>query len=345
MRIYHLSHTDLDGYACQYIVNFYFNKVRFYNSNYGKEINDNFYLILKDIEKDEEEQAIILITDLNLSLTQCEEFDKICQEKNIKILLLDHHQSGEECARKYAWYFLDSSRCATKIVYEFFSKLCFEDEKIQKFVKVVNAVDIWLSDDEYFELGKVFLGLISGAKELNRVMFSEHSVAYMFYLLKRARSFIEQEKANQALDNAVHFIKKDFFLKDTDDTLANLISNFVVNKLSEFKENFSIEYQGYKGLLTYNIGNTSIIGNEFLLKNTDFDFFMDISSKKTLSFRANNNVDVSLIAKNLVGGGGHKNASGGFFAAFKDSANYNYVKAQIVDLIKSKELKKEEGAK
>ncbi|WP_235671762.1 hypothetical protein, partial [Campylobacter coli] len=22
MKIYHLSHTDLDGYACQYIVNF-----------------------------------------------------------------------------------------------------------------------------------------------------------------------------------------------------------------------------------------------------------------------------------------------------------------------------------
>ncbi|WP_229239206.1 hypothetical protein, partial [Campylobacter volucris] len=24
MKIYHLSHTDLDGYACQYVVNFYF---------------------------------------------------------------------------------------------------------------------------------------------------------------------------------------------------------------------------------------------------------------------------------------------------------------------------------
>ncbi|HFU2364509.1 TPA: hypothetical protein ACH5I0_001537, partial [Campylobacter jejuni] len=23
MKIYHLSHTDLDGYACQFIVNFY----------------------------------------------------------------------------------------------------------------------------------------------------------------------------------------------------------------------------------------------------------------------------------------------------------------------------------
>ncbi|MCE3579607.1 3'-to-5' oligoribonuclease B, partial [Campylobacter jejuni] len=29
------------------------------------------------------------------------------------------------------------------------------------------------------------------------------------------------------------------------------------------------------------------------------------------------------------------------FATFKDGANYNYIKAQIIDLIKSKELKKE----
>ena len=53
MKIYHLSHTDLDGYACQFIVNFYFKNVKFYNSNYGKEINENFNSIIGDIEKDE----------------------------------------------------------------------------------------------------------------------------------------------------------------------------------------------------------------------------------------------------------------------------------------------------
>ena len=75
MKIYHLSHTDLDGYACQYIVNFYFKDVKFYNSNYGKEINENFTSILNDIEKDEENEALFLISDLNLTLKQCEEFE------------------------------------------------------------------------------------------------------------------------------------------------------------------------------------------------------------------------------------------------------------------------------
>ncbi|KAA6230209.1 3'-to-5' oligoribonuclease B [Campylobacter sp. LR291e] len=342
MKIYHLSHTDLDGYSCQYITNFYFKNLRFYNSNYGKEINENFNIILEDIKNDEEKKALILITDLNLTLNQCEEFDKICKEKNIKILLLDHHQSGLECMQKFDWYFLDSTRCATKIVYDFFSKICVENEELSEFARVVNAVDIWLKEDKYFELGKVFLNLIANAKEINRVMFKNESINYFFFLLKNACKFIHKENANIALDNAIYFIKKDYFSSLNDDTLANLISCFVVEILSKEKERFRIYYERKKGILTYNIGSTSIIGNDFLVKNPDYDFFVDINSRKAVSFRANGNFDVSLMAKKLVGGGGHKSASGGLFAGFKDSSNYNYIRAQFIDLIKSKEVKKEE---
>lgn len=89
MKIYHLSHTDLDGYACQFIVNFYFKSVKFYNSNYGKEINENFNSIIGDIEKDENfGKAIILITDLNLNLNQCEEFEKFAKRKILKFFFL-----------------------------------------------------------------------------------------------------------------------------------------------------------------------------------------------------------------------------------------------------------------
>ena len=337
--IYHLSHTDLDGYACQYVSNFYFKNVKFYNSNYGKEINDNFTTMLNDIEKNDDKNAFILITDLNLSLTQCEEFDKTCKEKGIKILLLDHHQTGEECFKKFAWYLLDVKRCAAKITYDFFSKICKENDKLSSLINVVNAVDIWLSKDANFELGKVFLNLIATAKEINRVMFKELNVHYMFFLIDRACKFIGKENAPILLENAVHFIKKDFFDRGKDDTLLNLTSNFIVEKLSEFKNEFSIEYKNHLGILTSNIGNTSVIGNEFLLKNKEFDFFIDVNSRKTLSFRANGKVDVSLMAKSLVNGGGHKNASGGLFAAYKESANYKAIKAQIIDLIKSKELK------
>ncbi|EAK9945808.1 3'-to-5' oligoribonuclease B [Campylobacter lari] len=343
MKIYHLSHTDLDGYACQYVLDFYFKNCYFYNSNYGKEINENFNVIFKNIEEDlkqnPNEEFVILITDLNLTLSQCEDFQKAIEGKKIKLLLLDHHQSGLECMQKYPWYFLDDKRCATKIVYDFFSKSYGENKALSEFVDVVNAVDIWLSEDENFELGKVLLGMVSGAKEINRVMFAQENIKYLFYLFDVCRKYIHQKNAHINLDDDLHGLKKSFFKKENDDTLSNLISKFMVERLSVNKEKFSVFYKGSKGLLTSNIGNTSVIGNDFLMQNPDFDFFVDLSSRKTLSFRANNKVDVSLMAKSLVNGGGHKNASGGLFAAYKDSSNYDFIKAQFVDLIKSKELK------
>lgn len=341
MKIYHLSHTDLDGYGCQFVLNFYCKNCVFLNSNYGREINDNFAMIINainlDLQANPDEKFIVLISDLNLNLTQCEEFEKALQGKNAKLLLLDHHQSGLECSQKYAWYVLDSSRCATKIVYEFFSQLFGENEALRKLVCVINAVDIWLKDDENFELGKVCLAMISGAKEINRVMFSKENINYMFFLLQKVQNFIDKDEANIVLEDSLHFLKKEFFKSDKNDTLGNLLSAFVVRLLSQNKDKFMLSYQGHKGILTYSIGNTSVIGNDFLVQNPEFDFFIDVSSKKTLSFRANGKVDVSLMAKKLIGGGGHKNASGGLFVAFKDSADYECIKAQIEDLITNKE--------
>ncbi len=340
MQIYHLSHIDLDGYACQFVVQHFLKKVHFYNSNYGREINDNFYAILNKIneglEKNPDEKSFLLISDLNLTLAQCEEFSKALENKNTFLLLLDHHKSGLECALKYEWYFLDDKKCATKIVYEFFADIYGRDERLEELVNVVNAVDLWLKDDKDFELGKVFLNLVAGAKELNRVMFNKKHIEYIFFLLDKASYFIGQKDAPIELDNALHFIKKSFFKDQNDDTLSNLISSFITELLSEQKHKFVIFYEGKKGILTTNIGNTSVIGNEFLVKNPEFDFFLDVSSKKTLSFRANDKIDVSLMAKKLVGGGGHKNASGGLFVSFKDSINYEVIKAQIMDLITSK---------
>ena len=52
MAIFHLSHTDLDGYGAQFVTNFYFDNIKFFNSNYGKEINEKFAQILrKDISQ------------------------------------------------------------------------------------------------------------------------------------------------------------------------------------------------------------------------------------------------------------------------------------------------------
>ena len=335
MKIYHLSHTDLDGYGAQFVLDFYFKNCVFFNSNYGREINDSFNMILNEINNklEENEKFIIFISDLNLTPSQCEDLENAIKDKNAKIFLLDHHQSGAESAAKYHWYLLDSSRCATKMVYEFLSKIYGTDEELGRLVELINAIDIWLKDDENFELGKVFLAMVAGAREINRVLFKEENTRYIFFLLKNACKFIGQKNANIALEDKVHFLKKDFFKDQKDDTLGNLLSHYVVKLLGENKERLSIFYEDYKGILTYNIGNVSVIGNDFLVQNKDFDFFIDVNSRKSLSFRSNDKMDVSLMAKSLVGGGGHKNASGGLFSSFKDSSDYELIKAQMQDLI------------
>lgn len=338
--VYHLSHTDLDGYGCQIVAKKFFENINFYNSGYGNEISERISEIFSDIDKEDFKENTILITDINLTLAQCKLIEENIQkcEKDIDILLLDHHKSGQECADKYKWYHLDISKCATKITFEYFNFLYGGADELEKFVSVVNAIDIWLKKDKYFELGKVFMKLISDAKEINRIMFPKENTDFIFGMLEDAKKYIEKNNANISLDDNLHKIKKNFFRqKESNDTLDNLSSKYVVKLLSSKKEQMSIFYKGAKGILTYSIGNVSVVGNDFLAKNPDFDFFMNITSRKSISLRANGKVDVSIMAKELANGGGHPNASGGMLNTFKDSFLYDNIKAQVENAIQSAE--------
>ncbi|MBZ7986353.1 3'-to-5' oligoribonuclease B [Campylobacter sp. Cr9] len=329
MKIYHLSHTDLDGYGCQYVVANYFKNCEFYNSNYGKEIEERFDEIIQKIEANPNELALILITDVNPIDSVCEDFsNRVAKLENAKLLLLDHHQTGKACMEKYPWYLLDSSRCATKITYDFFSKIFGEDKELSLMVDIINSIDIWLSDNKHFELGKILMQIIASSKEINRVMFAKQNHAYMFFLLNKAKEFFHLNEPHIALEDATHKIKKEFFKSNKNDTLCNLISDYLVRILSENKEDYTIYYKDKKGLLVYDIGNVSVIGNDFLVKNPEYDFFLEINPGKKISLRANNKIDVSLFAKTAFNGGGHANASGGIFSSYKDSNVYSKIYEQ-----------------
>ena len=151
--IHHLSHIDLDGYSCQLVMKFTPYKITNYNANYGAEVKSKLDLILENIKKSKDD-ALILITDLNLTADESRwihgEVAKLNDNKrNIKLNLLDHHGSGEESAKKYEWYYLDVSRCATKITYDYAKEHyeLAEPEWMNKFVNVVNAVDLWKQEE------------------------------------------------------------------------------------------------------------------------------------------------------------------------------------------------------
>ena len=342
--IHHLSHIDLDGYSCQFIMQYTPYAITNYNANYGAEVRSKLDLVLENIKK-AKKSALILITDLNLTIDESRwlhgEVNKMNTNKlDVELVLLDHHGSGEDSARKYDWYFLDVERCATKITYDYVKEHFEFDEPtwMEKFVNIVNAVDLWkLDQPENFEYGKVCMRLVNETRELNRVMFANEDNNYKLSLLKESTKYIGEVDAPIVLDAKIHTLKKDFFRTDADNTLDNLSTAYVVKLLGAKKDTNTIYYKGYRGYLSYGVGNTSIVGNGFLVAYPEYDFIVDVSYRGAMSLRANFKVSVAQISKEWANGGGHPNAAGGRIQGFKEQYRYDKVMKQIQRIIDDKE--------
>ena len=282
IRLFHISHTDLDGYACQFLTNEVFPKKHFYNANYGLEVKQALKLVITEIKNYQDEKLLLLISDLNLNQQESDELDKEIKSLkdsgfDITLQLLDHHITGKVSAAKYDWYFLDDKRCATKIVFDYLLKefkAPLNDYK--EWVDTVNAVDIWLENEkENFEFGKVLMSMVTKAREINSILFNSLDRDFKFYLLKNSIGFLSLENAPIVLDNSVHSLKKEFLKDGFDDTLDNLSASYLVKSLDKIKDDLTIYYNGQKGLMTYCLGAISIPANSFLRANSDYDFFID----------------------------------------------------------------------
>ncbi|TLD96081.1 3',5'-cyclic-nucleotide phosphodiesterase [Helicobacter jaachi] len=365
MQVFHLSHTDLDGYGCQFIAKEFFSHIRFYNANYGKEVLVRLNIILDTIAhlplqspeellaakfgkslknhkraSDSHNKFLVLITDLNLTLSEANYLNERVSELkisgiDIELLLLDHHISGQECADKYEWYHLDATRCASKITFDTLSaryKIIDPTrlEWIRNLSAMINSVDIWLEDGYKFDFGKVAMGMISASHELNRFMFDEEHRLYKFALIESAKDFLESPQGEVAFDNALYEIKKKALGGNPQtQTMDSIMSNAQVRLLSAKKESCTVMYNGKKGFLSYSMGGISVLANLFLRRNPEYDFYLDVNSRGNVSLRANGNCDVSAMSKALFNGGGHKNASGGKIDGFKESFAYGDIKTQV----------------
>jgi len=336
-KLFHISHTDLDGYGCQLIAKKIFPNGTYFNANYGLEVKSNIKTVLEQIEKLPNQEIFFLISDLNLTTDESKSLHKNINKLNengykIKLQLLDHHATGKPSADKYDWYFLDTSRCATKIVFDYFSEnyseflpLCSEGFKT--LIEAIDDVDIWHDEDPYFEFGKVAMRLISQANEINSTLFPNQNRKYRLDMLEKAIEFINKEDGHIELDDNIHFLKKEHLkLCDKSDTLDNLSAKHLVYLLEDKKEELTIYHDGHKGILTFTLTNISIPANAFLKANPDFDFFINVGRRGSVAFRADGKIDVSKMAQAIAGGGGHPNASGGAFRQWKETIDYQVVK-------------------
>jgi len=342
-KVYHLSHIDLDGYGCQYLTTKTFDHIECYNANYGPEVKARLGEIVKKIEQDkflnsDKNEFLILITDLNLTTKEANWIEKEAIRVGAKLQLLDHHATGAQASERFAWYKLDTTKSATLITYNWLQEHHGFDREgtLKDIVKTINAIDIWLSNDEYFEFGKVCLGMIAGAREINRILFPSEDRSLKLTLIDEASTFVSKDKGNILLDDALHSIKKRFFISDKNDTKDNLVASYVAKLLTTDRARLTIDYRGYRGILGYNVGSSSLIGNRFLLDNPDYDFYMDVNYRGNFSLRSNDKLDVSKMAMEIGNGGGHPNASGGKIENFKDSFVYNTLKSFIQEYIDNK---------
>ena len=342
-HIYHLSHIDLDGYGCQYLSTHCFDAITCYNANYGPEVTARLEEIVKKIEQERfiqggEIERLILITDLNLTTKEGNWIEKEAIRIGAKLQLLDHHATGANAAERFAWYSLDTTRCATLMTYDWLQRhYAFDKENhFARIVQAINAIDIWVSDDALFEYGKVMLGMISGAREIGRILFPEQDRAFKLSMIDAAKNLVDEKDAPIKLDDALHHIKKSFFQQEKNDTKDNLVAAYVTNLLTQERQRLTITYKDYKGILGYNIGNASIIGNASMIANPDYDFYMDVNFRGNFSLRSNDKLDVSAMAAHIGNGGGHINASGGKIEGYKDSFVYADVRKFVQEYIDQK---------
>jgi len=168
-------------------------------------------------------------------------------------------------------------------------------------------------------------------------MFATQDNHYKLSLLKESIKYIDAENAPIILDENIHSMKKEFFKTDKDNTLDNLSTSYVVKLLGDKRDTNTIYYKGYRGYLSYAVGNTSIVGNGFLVAYPEYDFIVDVSYRGAMSLRANFKVNVAKISKEWANGGGHPNAAGGRIMGFKEQYRYDKVKYQIEAIISDKE--------
>jgi hypothetical protein len=256
----------------------------------------------------------------------------------IDLQLLDHHQTGAPQAKEYSWYHLDTNRCATLLTLEYFKakypKTAVPAE-LEQYVAAVNAFDLWKEQDAWFEFGKVLNRYIVEAKEVNKMLFNDDNAAYRLDLLRSTFPYLEENRFIELDDDLIR-LKKSALGGERRDTLDNLTSDYITALLTKRKEDMIIYYGEYKGILTTQIGNTSVLGNSFLKANPEFHFFMDVAPTGNVSLRADNRMDVSEMAVKLFGGGGHANASGGRMGNLRDIYAYNLLRGTVQSFIDEK---------
>ena len=337
--IFSLSHIDLDGYASQFLLKENLEtKIHYYNSNYGNEIDkvlSNMFKKMKYIK----EKKLLIITDLNLTTSQCLSLDNL-RNDNFEIILIDHHITGKSSSEKFEWYFLNPNYCSTYLVNQFLKENNLITKENQyfydKFSSFVNSTDLYIENDIDFNKANYLSDIVFNDKIVNNIDTVLNFKYKMYMIRSLSKQFIIENKTLSDVENYIYKTKEKFILNtlETDslnDFLKSINPNNIENIQSDISSSHKLTYLFYKHcdtskysiikngrnlnyILYFNIGSSSYqkISNWYLNDNENIDFAIHINYGGTLSFRTKkDNIDLAILSSKLFNGGGHQKASGG----------------------------------
>jgi hypothetical protein len=319
--LYHLSHTDLDGYGAQYMVGQTGQRCHFFNADY-REIGNALDEIVGRIAK-AGEPAGLLITDLNLSLDQAEQLDRRIRRMKVpvELQLLDHHATGADCAEAFDWYYLDTERCASLLAFEAVADQLDEPvrERMRKRAAFIDVGDRWLRDHADFRRAIYLIGLVMQDDHLAPPL-KDLKRAYRFHLME---AFFRSHEAGESLETFerdLFEIRKAFLKGRIEKRVFNdenlpLNDKYHILSASVLDEDVVpiLEIDGVRTGIFFNWPHDVWRGVIMDMMETRgrIDMALGIRGNGRLSLRANPGVNAGEISARYFGGGGHPGAAGG----------------------------------
>lgn len=337
---FHISHNDLDGYGAQLVsrVALRETEVEFYNSNYGKELDQKIDIVLSKIKSEDK----LLITDLNLIDSMAEKIEEAREKIGFEVKLLDHHMTGAAVAVKYDWYTLDETKCGTLLTFEYFRdtirkkiKLNIDFERFEKVVNMIQSYDLWKEESELIDHGRALNSLLMESNRFFPPALENLNRTFLLDTLQELGTLLACYEGNQVnpLDDEYtlspiamaemhrYSIQREWFegqlsfnVKSSDKPLSLVRVQYMYQFILDNNLKRDIEFNGAKGEIYF--GLSSIFQEFSSMRNSsgEVDFVVNINPRGFLSFRSKGKQEsknVGQIAIERFNGGGHFNAAGG----------------------------------
>jgi oligoribonuclease NrnB/cAMP/cGMP phosphodiesterase (DHH superfamily) len=235
--------------------------------------------------------------------------------------LLDHHATGEDSAKKYDWYYLDTERCATRLAFEAIAPYLGDDQRAlyASRAEFVDVGDRWLKDDPRFNRAIYLIGLIMEDDQLAPPLV-ELKRDYRFHMMESFFQLMEQGATLEELERGVYDYRKAFLRE-------RIASDLCENPENTLKEKFHrlaadavlpedipmLRIDSYRTGIFFNWPHDVFRGVAMVLmeQRKQMDIAIRVGGNGRMSLRANENVDVGIISGMYFEGGGHPGAAGG----------------------------------